>query len=295
VILRPYTDADAAVLAALSATCLRGEGDFVLNPLWETQEELRAEFDRFGIEPESHLLVADAGDGEIMGFTGFLRRPGDGAAGMICPIVNRAGRGRGVGGALLRAAQSLAVDELGIRLVTAAIGTRNRAGYSLLSSHGFRPVRQHFFMRCYDKPQPPEADLEDLSLELAAQDDTAAVHEIYRSCGFEPRSEAAMAGVLADGRHCHAVARHRGEVVGFVELETHWPRKIWVAYVGVAGELRGRGVGTALVAWALQRRFDAGAVAAMLLLSPANRTALRAYEKVGFRRSRLIDVLEKHL
>ena len=31
---------------------------------------------------------------------------------------------------------------------------------------------------------------------------------------------------------------------------------------------------------------------ALLLLSPANRTALRAYEKVGFRRHRVVDVLE---
>jgi len=295
VIVRPYQDADAEALAALSASCVRGEGDFVLNPLWETPQELRAEFERFAIEPRSHLLVADAGDGEILGFTGFLRRPRDAAAGMVCPIVNRGGRGHGVGGELLRAAQSHAADELGIRLLTAGIGTRNRAGYSLLTSHGFRPVRQHFFMRCYEKPQPPEIALTEVSLELATPGDTAAIHELYRSCGFEPRSEAAMARAQGDGRHCHAVARHRGEVVAFVELETHWPRKVWVAFVGVAGELRSRGLGTALVAWALQRRFDAGAVAAMLLLSPANRTALRAYEKVGFRRSRLIDVLERHL
>ena len=34
-------------------------------------------------------------------------------------------------------------------------------------------------------------------------------------------------------------------------------------------------------------------VSALLLLSPANRTALRAYEKSGFRRHRLVDVLEQ--
>jgi predicted GNAT family acetyltransferase len=65
--------------------------------------------------------------------------------------------------------------------------------------------------------------------------------------------------------------------------------------VGVNDDLRGRGVGSALVAWSLAQQFEAGAASAMLLLSPANRTALRAYQKVGFRRSRLIDVLEKNL
>ena len=54
-------------------------------------------------------------------------------------------------------------------------------------------------------------------------------------------------------------------------------------------------MGSALVAWAVARRFEAGTRSALLLLSPANRTALRAYEKVGFRRHRVVDVLEKRI
>ena len=293
--IRAYRGDDAEALTALSATCTRGEGDFVLNPLWETEAELVAEFERFGIDPESHLLVADEGDGEILGFAGFLRWPDADTAGMICPIVKRGGRRRGVGGELLRAAQTLAAEKLGIRLVTAGIGTRNRAGYSLLASHGFRPVRQHFFMRCDVQPSVPDAPIEGLSLELAQPGDAEAILDIYRACGFEPRSPEAMHECLQDERHAHAVARYDGRVVAFVEIEAHWPKRVWVAYVGVTDALRGRGVGSALVAWILEKRFEAGAASALLLLSPANRTALRAYEKVGFWRSRLIDVLEKIL
>ncbi len=293
--IRAYRGDDAEALTALSATCTRGEGDFVLNPLWETEAELVAEFERFRIDPESHLLVAAEGDGEILGFAGFLRKPDADAAGLICPIVKRGGRRRGVGGELLRAAQTLAVEKLGIRLMTAGIGTRNRVGYSLLSSHGFRPVRQHFFMRCDVRPSVPDAPIEGLTLELAQPGDVDAILDIYRACGFEPRSPEAMHACLQDGRHAHAVARHDGRVVAFVEIEAHLSKRVWVAYVGVTDALRGRGVGSALVAWVLERRFEAGAVSALLLLSPANRTALRAYEKVGFRRSRLIDVLEKIL
>jgi len=84
-------------------------------------------------------------------------------------------------------------------------------------------------------------------------------------------------------------------VVAFAEIETHWPQRVWVAYIGVAAELRDRGLGSTLVAWALAQLFEAGARSALLMLSPANRTALRAYEKVGFRRHRLVDVLEKRL
>ncbi len=104
-----------------------------------------------------------------------------------------------------------------------------------------------------------------------------------------------MQHVLADGGYAHAVARSGEGTIAFAEIETHWPQRVWVAYVGVNAELRDRGLGSALVAWALERQFDADARSALLMLSPANRTALRAYEKVGFRRHRLVDVLEKKL
>lgn len=292
--IRPYRREDEAALARLSTTCARGEGDFVLNPIWENAEEFAAEFRRFDISPETHVIVAEDAGGETIGFAGFLRRPGSEVAGLICPIVKHGGRRRGVGGELLRAAQDLASQKLGIRWATAGIGTRNRAGYSLLASHGFRPVRQHFYMRCDIAPQVPQQRTEGLELELAQPDDCDAILELYLACGFEARTPEVMRACLLDGRHVLAVARRGGEIVAFTELETHLPKRVWVAYVGVNDDLRGRGVGSALVAWALAEQFEAGAVSAMLLLSPANRTALRAYEKVGFRRSRLIDVLEKN-
>jgi ribosomal protein S18 acetylase RimI-like enzyme len=102
-----------------------------------------------------------------------------------------------------------------------------------------------------------------------------------------------MERALADGRHVHAVARREGRTVAFAELETHWPRRVWVSYVGVEPSLRDRGLGSALAAWLLARQFEAGAETALLLLSPANRAALRAYEKAGFRRHRLVDALEQ--
>ena len=293
--IRPFRADDAAALAALAAGCARGESDFVLNPYWETEEELFAEFDRFGIRPEDHLLVADADDGEVLGLVGFLRQPGASAAGMFCPIVKRGDRGRGLGGELLRAAQALGSKKLGLELVSAAIGTRNRAGYSLLTSHGFRPVRQHFLLRCNAQPTVPSPPIADVVLETAMPEDADAILAVYATCGFEARSDDTMRSVLSDGRHQHAVARHDGRVVAFAEIETHWPQRVWVAYIGVAAELRDRGLGSTLVAWALAQLFEAGARSALLMLSPANRTALRAYEKVGFRRHRLVDVLEKRL
>jgi ribosomal protein S18 acetylase RimI-like enzyme len=292
--IRPFRPDDAPTLAELAAGCARSEGDFVLNPYWETEEELFAEFERCGIDPAEHLLVADAGDGEVLGLIGFLRQPGAAEAGLFCPIVRRAERRRGLGGELVRAALRRG-PELGVRLATAGIGTRNRAGYSLLTAHGFRPVRQHFLMRCDSAPTVPPEPIEDLVLDVAKPEDGAAILEIYTACGFEPRAPEAMQRAQSDGRHAHAVARRGGEVVAFAEIETHWPRRVWVAYVGVDSDLRDRGVGSTLMSWALARQFEGEARSALLMLSPANRTALRAYEKVGFRRHRLVDEHERPL
>ncbi len=294
--IRAFRAEDAAGAVELAETCARGENDFVLNPLWETEAELFAEFERNGIAPEEHLLVADGEEEGILGVVGFLRRPGATVAGLFCPIVHRDDRGRGLGGRLLRAALHEGSERLGIEMTTAAIGTRNRAGYALLTTFGFRPIRQVFVMRCDIRPEIEKLPIEGLEVERAREDEAEAIHHVYESCGF-PRREPDETGVLlADGRHAHWVARDaQGTVVAFVELETHWPSRPWVAFVGVVPELRDRGLGSTLVGLSLAAEFDRGAKAALLALSPANRTAVRAYEKVGFRRWRLLDVLERAL
>ncbi len=291
--MRPFRPEDAPALAALSARCARTTADFVLNPLWETEAELLAEFERHAIDPAEHLWVAEAGDGQLIGTAGFLRRPTSSLAGLICPIVGRDERGRGVGGQLLRHALGQGAERLGLRLVTAGIGTRNRAGYSLLQATGFRPGRQYYLMRCTQKPKSPGAGT--LRFESATPEDADAILTIYAACGFEKREPETMRAVLADGRHAHVVAREKDQVIAFAEIETHWPQRPWVAFVGVDPRWRDRGLGSSIVAWALARRFEAGGESALLLLSPANRTAVRAYEKVGFRRHRLVDVLDKPL
>jgi len=292
--IRAFRPEDAAALVAIARSCARGESDFVLVPLWESERDLFAEFERHGVAPEEHLLVAEAGDGTVCGCAGYVRRPGGSAAGLVCPVVAREARGQGTGGELLRATLAHGPG-LGVKLVSAAIGVRNRAGYSLLTAVGFRAARQHHLMRLDDAPVAVRMPIEGLTLDTAKPDDAAAILSIYLACGFEPRSEDAMRAVIEDGRHAHAVARHGGRIVAFAEIETHWPERPWVAYVGVDALLQNRGVGSALVAWALVRQFEAGAQSALLLLSPGNRPALQAYEKVGFHRHRLVDVLEKAL
>ncbi len=292
--IRPFRATDAAALARLASASARGEADFVLHPLWETEQELFAEFELHGIDPEEHLLVADPGDGAPVGMSGFLRFPEETAAALIPPVVERAERGRGLGGELLRSALDLG-KRLGVKLTTAAVGSRNRSGYALLAAYGFRPLRQHFFMRCDGELARAGPLPAGVRLEPARAEDAGAIHDLYVEANFPLRAPESTRAVFSDGRHAHLVARRGNEVVAFVELDAHWPERVWVSFVGVARELRDRGVGTGLVRAALEREFARGARSALLLLSPANRSALRAYEKVGFRRFRLVDVLEKGL
>jgi ribosomal protein S18 acetylase RimI-like enzyme len=293
--VRPFRREDAPALAALSSECARSESEFVLNPLWESEGELFAEFARHGVDPAEHVLVAEGGLHGVVGLSGFVRRPEAQVAGLLCPIVEARERGHGHGGELLRATLDLGARALGIRLVVAGIGTRNRAGYALLTGQGFRPVRQNFLMRCDARPAAAAPPVGGLAFDVATPDDAAGILAIYEKCGFEPRTPDGMRAVLADGRHGHAVAREGPRVVAFSELETHWPRRAWVAYVGVSPELRAKGLGSALTAFTLHRQWEQGARTALLVLSPANRTAYRAYEKVGFRRHRTFDVLERAL
>jgi ribosomal protein S18 acetylase RimI-like enzyme len=290
--IRLFRAEDAAAAARLSAVCAKSEADFVLNPLWETEAELRAEFARHGTAPEQHLLLAEGMSREILGLAGLLRFAGAREAGLLCPIVAKAERGHGLGGQLLRAALELG-RKLGITAATAGLGTRNRAGFALLTAFGFRPVRQHFLMRCERRPaaEPPEGFV----VERARPEDAEAIHKLHHDCGLAPRSQAELERAFTDGGHAFAVARRGGEVAAFVDLEVYWPERVWVSFVGVSPALRDHGLGSALTAWALAERFDAGARAALLALSPANRTALRAYEKVGFRLHRVFDVLERPL
>ena len=83
--IRRFRGEDTAAVVQLSVACARGEADFVLNPLWESEEELRAEFERHEIAPEEHMLVAEGMSGEILGLSGYLRYPSAREGGLLCP------------------------------------------------------------------------------------------------------------------------------------------------------------------------------------------------------------------
>ena len=226
--IRAFRAQDAEALVALSMQCARGEADFVLNPLWESADELFAEFaalrDRSGRAPARG---------------GRRRRRGARAGRASCaspahrPPACSARSCGATSAAAASAASSCArrcahgAKKLGIQLAAAGIGTRNRA--RLFAAHEPRlPSRAPAFpdaLRRRARHLRRAAVAGSRASDVAPPGDAGAILELYAACGFEPRSLAAHAGG-ARRRPPRARRRARdGRVVAFVELETHWPQR----------------------------------------------------------------------
>lgn len=81
-------------------------------------------------------------------------------------------------------------------------------------------------------------------------------------------------------KQCHLV-RHRGVRAGFVVLDLNGPLGGYLQTIGVAPELRGRGVGTAALRWAEGRVFKSHRNL-LLCVSSFNRRAAALYRRLGY-------------
>lgn len=105
-----------------------------------------------------------------------------------------------------------------------------------------------------------------------------AVSEPWTGLGLGP--EALEASVHAPGR-ARFVAEVDGRFAGFLFLNLHGPLGGYLQTVAVAPEFRGRGLGTALVAFAEARIFEVHRNA-LLCVSARNPGARRLYERLGW-------------
>ena len=201
---------------------------------------------------------------------------------MLCPIVRRKDRGRG--DRRRAPARGAAARRRPARHRARDRGHRHAQPRGLFAAHEPRlparapGVRDEVRARA-GRARGADRRPRDRDRAAAGRE---AILELYLACGFESRSEERMREVLGDGRHAHAVARAGGELAAFVELETHWPKRPWVAFAGVDKERRDRGLGSALVAWLLARQFAAGAKAA-----PARALARQPHRAARVREGRL--------
>ena len=125
--------------------------------------------------------------------------------------------------------------------------------------------------------------------ERAAVELFAAVAAERRWIGTEPPVDidgrtAGLVGSLAVGQQTMIVARARGRIVGTLSLyraADHVPETIWLGML-VAADCRGAGVGSALVAFAIDHARKAGYRAIGLEVFPHNEAARRLYRSFGF-------------
>ncbi len=114
---------------------------------------------------------------------------------------------------------------------------------------------------------------------------TAALHdELFRGTH---RTGADVAASDGTDEHC-LVAVLDDRVVGYVATEIQNDQSLYVDFVGVEPEYRGRGIGRALVATACQRGFAADATHAHLTVRASNAGARALYDSLGFETERVL-------
>lgn len=108
---------------------------------------------------------------------------------------------------------------------------------------------------------------------------------------LEPEYEAAFAAIDADANNELLVAEHGATIAGVLQI-TYLPsltyRGSWRAQiegVRVSAELRGRGVGRALMGEAIERARRRGCRLVQLTTDNRRPDAIRFYEQLGFRAS----------
>lgn len=95
------------------------------------------------------------------------------------------------------------------------------------------------------------------------------------------RHRADALALLRDRRKQCFLVRCDGERAGFLVLDLNGPLGGYVQTIGVAPEMRGRGLGTAALAWAERRIFQKHRNV-LLCVSSFNRGAQRLYRRLGY-------------
>lgn len=81
-------------------------------------------------------------------------------------------------------------------------------------------------------------------------------------------------------KECYLV-RYCGERAGFIVLDLNGPLGGYLQTIGVAPQMRGRGVGTAALRWA-EKRIFAAQPNILMCVSSFNRGAQRLYRRLGY-------------
>jgi len=132
----------------------------------------------------------------------------------------------------------------------------------------------------------------EIQIQEASPSDWRQVHAILNPGSSEPPPP--------PGAHCtNFVAKHRGKVIGHVQLVTlkeglSMPAGLWLFSLGVRLKYRRMSVGEQLTLRVKQVALGRGAPELYLLVYEDNLPAVRLYHKLGFER-RIFPMLEEEL
>ncbi|MFC0860746.1 GNAT family N-acetyltransferase [Sphaerimonospora cavernae] len=123
---------------------------------------------------------------------------------------------------------------------------------------------------------------------LIADDPISAAREKAAGAGGEPDYESAFEAIDADPRNELVVVESDGQVVGTMQL-TYIPslsrraaERALVEAVRVAAPYRNRGIGRAMMEWAVERARERGCALVQLTSDKARVDARRFYSSFGF-------------
>ncbi|MFC3687737.1 GNAT family N-acetyltransferase [Aquipuribacter hungaricus] len=307
---RAATREDAPAVHALTEACADVDRQQERESLADVEDQLRTEW----WDPATDGAVAEDDDGRVLAYGAVLRRPGQVRTrqAMLPGRVHPAVRGRGVGRALL-AWQAARGEELLAAPASADVPRMLRAWVEdhledrvrLLRAAGFTPRRFSAIMGrdgsvpVAPTPLPPGVELRRMSAGTAG----AALQERVRQAhneafadhwGSEPIEAADWRRYCVDGPGCRpdlsfAAVDGTGAVVGYLVSGTYeqdWEpqgyTEGWTDLLGVAPAFRGRGLGRALLARALQAYREDGLERAGLGVDVDNPGALALYVDLGY-------------
>ena len=273
---RPTTDQTAQALTLLATAGSADGVDPVSEPVL-----LRLRHRRSG----DHLLAQD-GSGALVGYAALDTRPDRPTAEFaVHPDHRRRGNGAALAAAL--------VERVGVGLWVWAHGEHPGA-LALAERHGMRRAREVWqFRRSLDEPAAHRPMPEGMHLRafLPGRDEAAVVEVNNRAFAWHPEQadwDVEQLTVREDepwfdpAGFLLAVDR-TGRLFGFHWTKVH-PDGVGEVYVlGIDPGAQGSGLGSALIAAGLEHLAARGLAEVMLYAESDNDTAVRMYEKVGFR------------
>ncbi len=267
---------------------------------------LRGQWERPGFELTTDAWVVVDTAGAIAGY-GQVTRDVDvvDSWGVVHPAL----RGRGIGSALLGRIEARATELMaGARnaLFRHSVNAGDEAAAAMLRSRGLRLVR-HFWHMSIELPSDVVAGPAPSGTAITSlrpQDDLRAVHAVldeafldhwgYRPEPFEDWAQDRAQGPEYDPALWRLAWEDR-RLVGALTAAVRGDRG-WVTELGVRREVRGRGIGAALLQGAFEAFSARRIPSIVLVVDAANATGATAlYERAGMRVVKRFDVWERAL